>query len=242
MTRPIIGITCNRETSKDFVSLREVYLRKIQEAGGMPLLISHYCMDAIEERSLLANFDGFLLSGGGDVGAHAFGEEPLPGLGEVFPPRDDLEISITRKAMEQKVPLLGICRGMQVINVALGGTLYQDIHYQRNDNIQHYQKAPENFTSHYLEIAPNTLLDNLLADVYPERKIKVNSFHHQAVKEVPAECQVSAWSTDGIVEAIELPSSASNFFLGVQWHPETLEDQSSKIIFKAFVESCQKNS
>ncbi len=234
LRKPVIGITCDWDKDKDRVFLAEPYLIKIMEAGGLPLIVPH--LDKNLWPLLIKQFDGFLLSGGGDVGSFLFNEEPLPGQGEVFPPRDLMELFIVKQALAQNIPLLGICRGIQVINVASGGTIYQDIYNQRKENLQHSQGAPRNYPSHSVKILKNTLLNKIIK----EQTLKVNSFHHQAVRDLSSSLAVSAVAPDGIIEAIE--SVNSSFALGVQWHPESMDDPSSALIFKVFVERARRNS
>lgn len=227
MKRKIIGITCNREEDKGRIFLEEVYLGKVAKAGGIPLLIPH-----LEEKFwpyLMARFDGFILSGGGDVSPLILNEEPLSGQGEIFPPRDQMELYLARQSLVRNIPLLGICRGMQIINIAAGGTIFQDINTQCSNHIQHMQRAPRRYPSHRIEVAEGTLLHRIV-----KRSIlEVNSFHRQAVRDIPAGLAVAARSADGIVEAIE--GTDSTFILGVQWHPETMEDHASQAIFTSFL-------
>lgn len=227
MKRKIIGITCNREEDKGRIFLEEVYLGKVAKAGGIPLLIPH-----LEEKFwpyLMARFDGFILSGGGDVNPLFLNEEPLFGEGEIFPPRDLMELYLAKQLLARNIPLLGICRGMQIINIAAGGTIFQDISMQCPDNIRHMQIAPRRFPSHRVEVAEGTLLHRIV-----KRSIlEVNSFHHQAVRDVPSGLAVAARSADGIVEAIE--GTESTFILGVQWHPESMEDYASQALFASFI-------
>lgn len=211
----------------------EAYFRKIEKAGGLPLLIPH-----LEEKlwpQLIEQFDGFLLSGGGDIASLYFNEEPLRGQGEVFPPRDRMELYIVKQAIKRNIPLLGICRGMQVINVAAGGTIYQDIYEQRKNNLQHCQGAPRNYPSHTVEISENSLLLNITG----KKTIQVNSFHHQAVCETAPGLRGSAAAADGIIEAVE--SADLSFLLGVQWHPESLDDPASAALFSYFIKCISSN-
>jgi putative glutamine amidotransferase len=229
LRRKIIGITCDWEENRGRIFLEEAYSEKVAEAGGVPLLVPH-----LEERFwpfLMGLFDGFVLSGGGDVSPLIMGEEPLSGEGEIFPPRDRMELYLARQCLANHVPLLGICRGMQVINIAAGGTIFQDVNDQHPGHIQHMQRAPRRYPSHRVEVVAGTLLHEIVSRTV----LEVNSFHHQAVRDVPAALIVAARSADGIIEAIE--GTDSNFILGVQWHPEAMNDHASRAIFASFVAS-----
>ncbi|MBX6395573.1 MAG: gamma-glutamyl-gamma-aminobutyrate hydrolase family protein, partial [Alicyclobacillaceae bacterium] len=157
-----------------------------------------------------------MLTGGVDVDPAFFGEEPSRGLGEVCPQRDTFEMALVEEAFLRNVPVLAICRGMQVMNVVAGGTLIQDLGSQGRGNLQHRQKAPRWHGSHRIEVVPGSKLAAILG----AEELRVNSFHHQAVKDVAPGMQVSATSSDGVVEAIE--SSLHRFAVGVQWHPENM--------------------
>lgn len=165
-----------------------------------------------------------------------FNEEPLPQLGNVSPERDSAELELVRHMLSADKPILGICRGHQVLNVAFGGTLYQDITSQCTSPVlQHVQKAKRDHQSHAVHIEKGTIL----ASIAISGKIMVNSFHHQALKDIPAPLIVSGKASDGIVEAVE--STAHHFVVGVQWHPEALmqnEDQVSMRLFEAYMKAC----
>lgn len=167
---------------------------------------------------------------------HIFNEEPVPQLGNVTPERDSIEMELVRHMLTLDKPILGICRGLQVLNVAIGGTLYQDIGSQCSSPIlQHDQKAKREYQSHAVHIEKGTILDSIAAS----NKIMVNSFHHQALKDVPSPLVVTGKASDGIVEAVE--STEHHFVVGVQWHPEALmqnADQVSMRLFEAYMKAC----
>lgn len=224
---PVIGITCSWEEKGGSFFIARNYMRAVVEAGGLPLIIP-----LVPKRlwpSLAGTTDGIIFSGGGDVGSLIIGEEPLPGQGEVYPPRDFQELFLAKKALSGNKPVLGICRGMQLLNIAAGGNIYQDLDSQREGVLQHMQTAPRSFTSHTVKIRGGTVLSKILG----ETRLRVNSFHHQSVKEIAPMFVVSALSPDGVVEALECPGHP--FAVGVQWHPESLRNRSSVRLFSAFV-------
>ncbi|MDD4495718.1 MAG: gamma-glutamyl-gamma-aminobutyrate hydrolase family protein, partial [Eubacteriales bacterium] len=182
--------------------------------------------------------DGLYATGGHDIDPTLFGEEPHPGLGTVIPARDQSEIKLIKKMMEMKKPILGVCRGGQILNIASGGDMYQDINSQIDKQLlQHRQKAPVEHMSHYVHVEK----DSLLYRITGEEKFKINSYHHQANRNVSKGFQVSGKASDGIVEAIE--SKELPFVLGLQWHPEAttlIDDQPSVKIFEAFIHACVK--
>ncbi|MEK5231272.1 gamma-glutamyl-gamma-aminobutyrate hydrolase family protein [Lysinibacillus sp. FSL K6-0232] len=234
--KPIIGITAFVDDSLSS-QLNAAYSKSIIEAGGIPLIIPIGVEQDVAE--ILALTDGLLLSGGHDIHPFLFGEDPSPNIGKVHPARDAVEVALIEEAITRKMPIFGICRGLQILNVALGGTLYQDIDsdYAGTKLLQHAQQSDRMVATHYVQIAAN----NLLMDIIGQEKIAVNSLHHQAVKILADNCQAAALSSDGIVEAMvykELP-----FCLAVQWHPEelaTVGDQHALKLFSAFIEASLK--
>jgi putative glutamine amidotransferase len=231
---PIIGITMSREHEQQQI-LSRAYSDAVIQAGGVPLLIPYTTSDSvIKEMSRV--LDGLLLSGGGDIDPTLFDEEPLPGLGRIDPDRDEMEIALIEQFISQDKPILGICRGCQILNVALGGGMFQDLPSQKSDLLQHAQQAPRYHASHTIHIEEGTLLHQ----IYCKSVAKVNSFHHQAVREVLAPLRVSAVSRDGVVEAFE--SEQHRFVLAVQWHPEEMVhiDSDAANLFSAFVEACRQ--
>ena len=230
--RPVIGISGNI-TKENCYSLNHTYFDVILEAGGLPVLLPVTADPAVVE-DMLDALDGVVLAGGVDIHPSYFGEEVLPGCGEIDERRDAFELLLTRRAIERGMPLLGICRGVQVLNVALGGTLYQDIDTEvSSEHIAHRQKQPFSYVSHPVDVVPGTLLHRVLGT----ERVMVNSLHHQAIHR-PGAWKVCALAPDGLVEAAELPGHP--FFLGVQWHPEQLQqrDAASWALFSAFVDAC----
>lgn len=182
---------------------------------------------------MLASVDGLLLSGGGDPDAWLYGEDALPGQGYVQPERDAMELYLARRALAKGIPLLGICRGAQIMAVAAGGTLHQDL--TGVQKIQHQQRAPRTYPIHKVKVRRSSLLRKILQTA----EIRVNSLHHQAVKQ-PGRLVVSAVAPDGVTEAVELPGHL--FALGVQWHPEWLADshRHGRALFEALLVAAQK--
>ncbi|MHC4861727.1 MAG: gamma-glutamyl-gamma-aminobutyrate hydrolase family protein, partial [Planctomycetota bacterium] len=181
---------------------------------------------------LASRLDGLLLSGGPDVDPLHFGEEPLPGLGDVDPVRDDLELALCRFCLEQDVPLLGVCRGVQVMAVALGGTVIQDLPPEGvNHDVRGFRDGP----GHSVDVAEGTLLREIVG----AERIRVNTSHHQAVGRMPEELVVCGRATDGVIEAIEHPGK--RFWLGVQWHPHWTyrTEPAEEAILAAFVRACR---
>lgn len=230
---PLIGITCPEDETAGRLYLPHAYWRAVAAAGGTPVLLppAGAAVDNLAER-----LDGLLLSGGGDPDPWHFGEEPRPGLGAVTPERDRFELELTRLALARGMPVLGICRGMQVLNVASGGTLLQDIPEGVPAPLKHSQNAPRWYPTHGVEIRPGTLLARILGTT----GLRVNSFHHQAVRDTAPGLTVSAVAPDGVIEGLEAPGPA--FVLGVQWHPEAMWEKEpvQHTLFTAFVDAARK--
>ncbi|MBE3590161.1 MAG: gamma-glutamyl-gamma-aminobutyrate hydrolase family protein [Firmicutes bacterium] len=231
--KPIIGITAERGVDargRVHLGQSETYVAAVTRAGGAPVLLPPLA-DEDTARALARALDGLLLSGGEDVDPARFGEAPHPDLGSVDPDRDLTEIALIDEARRRGLPIFAICRGIQVLNVAFGGTLVQDLRAQRPGAIQHAQKGPRWHLGHTVEIRPGTRLAGLLG----EGVRGVNSFHHQAVERVGEGLVVAATAPDGVVEAVEAPGGA--WILGVQWHPEGLVDRHPQFmaLFEAFV-------
>ena len=213
-SKPVIGITANYDDSKSM--LAEGYYKKVVAAGGVPLIIPPLDdSDAII--NTLDRIDGIILSGGGDYNPLFCGEEPSPRLHSINGERDLPELLITRLAYNRQIPMLGICRGIQTLAMALGGTVRQDI-ADTDGLIKHSQDAHRSVPTHSVSV----IEDSVLHKIYGCRSLYVNSFHHQAVGEVGDRFRVVARSCDGIVEAME--STEMKSIIGVQWHPECIDD------------------
>jgi putative glutamine amidotransferase len=233
---PIIGVTSSLKDER-LITVADDNIYAIEQAGGIPVILPN--LSPPESIDYIAQkIDGLLLTGGGDIDPTLFGEEPHKNLGSITPSRDEFEIHIIRKMLEQNKPILGICRGCQILNIAAGGDMYQDIYTQHDyELLQHSQRAPRSHTSHFVKISDHSLL----AKMTESERFKVNSFHHQAVRNLGHGFKGSAVSSDGIIEAFE--SVQHSFVLGVQWHPECTvrdHDHPSEKIFKSFIEACTK--
>lgn len=230
--KPIIGITSNIDSTAH--TLQNTYIQAVMAGGGIPFVIPTGLESDIQQITTL--LDGLVISGGGDLNPHLFNEEPLPQLGNVTPERDSIELELVKHMLTLDKPILGICRGHQVLNVAFGGTIYQDINSQSaSPGLQHDQNAKREYQSHAVHIEEGTLLESIAAS----NKIMVNSFHHQALKDVPSPLIISGKASDGIIEAIESPDH--HFVVGVQWHPEALMqnvDQVSIRLFETYMKAC----
>jgi len=237
---PVIGLPCARHagsTPRHLMS--ESYIHALTQAGAMPLLIP-LIEDEGRLRAAYERLDGLLLAGGGDVDPTRYGEPLHPATRNVDPRRDEVEMILLRWALADRVPILAICRGIQMLNVAAGGTLYQDVAQQLPDALKHdyYPHYPRTLRPHRVTIAPDSLLATILGDLNPA----VNSLHHQGVKVPAPDFAVVARAPDGLIEGIEHPTHP--FALGVQWHPEDLigDDPSMRRLFRAFVEAAQKRA
>lgn len=237
--RPLIGIPC-RSIHGEHHSLRfgmlASYTRAVDLGGGAPVLIP---LQLSEEtlRSIFSQLDGLLLAGGVDVDPKEFGQELLPACGEIDAERDRAELSLTRWALAESQPVLGICRGIQVLNVAAGGSLFQDIASQFKTELKHDYHVPETrVLAHTVDIEPSSRVARALGSTH----LAVNSLHHQALLEIAPELKVVARAPDGIVEAVE--AKDDRFVVGVQFHPEWLldEDARMKRLFEDFAFSARE--
>ncbi|MFQ5894702.1 MAG: gamma-glutamyl-gamma-aminobutyrate hydrolase family protein [Nitrospinota bacterium] len=247
MGSPRIGITCDLKlrgipesrSKQEIHFLKGDYVRAVLSAGGLPILVpAQEDLEAAPE--VLDALDGLLISGAGDdLEPSLYGEEVLPACGPLNPKRGRFELALAREAMARDLPLLGICGGTQVLNVAAGGSLYQDIPSQIAGSLPHRPEGEADFTYHGAEVESGSFLAELMGAA----RVRVNSYHHQSVKGVGRGFRVSARAEDGVVEAIEGEGEA-RFLLGVQWHPEALfdEEESSARILRRFVEAAHPTS
>ncbi len=239
--RPAIGIPCATIRDKDWCpplhGHRQTYVDAVVRAGGVPILIPLVDDEEVLRR-IYAMIDGLLLAGGGDVNPSLYGETPIPQLGALDTLRDAVELPLARWALAEGKPILGICRGIQVLNVALGGTLYQDIPAQLTSTVHDLSYITQDWThmAHDLEVA----CDSQLAELFGTTAFATNSLHHQALKDVAPGLRPVAWAPDGVVEAVE--SIDERFIVGLQCHPEALQGEADprwQSLFRRFIERCE---
>ncbi len=243
--KPVIGISGSILINKGnaFSGYRRSYVNQdyveaVLRAGAIPFIIP-FNEDLEATREMVEKVDGIILSGGHDVNPYYYGEDPMLKIGELFPERDVFDMELYKTAIELKKPIFGICRGYQIINVINGGTLYQDLSYADFVKIKHDQVDNPTQATHFVDLEEGTFLKNILGEKY-----KVNSFHHQILKDVAPGFKVVAKSSDGVIESIE-KITEDNFVIGVQWHPEMLSasNEKSQEIFNEFVKKvieCKK--
>ena len=238
--RPRIGLTCSTADGGDgSFAVRCLtnysYINWLEHAGGLPLLLPNLSPELAGE--LLDGLDALLLTGGADVAPRLYGAEPEKQMGTVDVPRDRCELPLAREALRRDLPILGICRGIQTLNVAAGGTLRQDLGSDPAAWVQHGMRVVAGPTwQHTIAIEADTRLHRMVG----EAEVHVNSYHHQAVGELAPGLRVAARAKDGTIEAVEAPGE--RFVLGVQWHPEvmSLGEPVSEAIFAAFVAAAQR--
>ena len=237
--QPVIGITTFEGTNPDGLPtslLLQAYIHAIMQAGGVPVMIpsmlAEQGWDVLYER-----LDGILFSGGGDIAPEYYHGENHQRVAGIDPLRDTIEFNLLRAVVDDGKPFLGICRGIQTVNVGLGGTLYEHLGEQLRGEIDHtYPSTMRTTLVHEVKIEESTRI----AEVVGEPILKVNSLHHQGIRDVAPGLRVTGYAPDGLVEAVELPDHP--FGLAVQWHPEWMTDQlSTRKLFKAFVEAAEKN-
>lgn len=231
--QPLIGITTSFEEN-EFAQLRRTYALSVNQAGGTPVLLAPIVDEDLAHR-LADQLDGLILSGGGDVDPAFYHEDHHEKLGTVNLIRDQYEMQLVRAFLERKKPILAICRGCQLLNVVLGGTLIQDVPSYIDTQLEHDQIEERHVATHLVKIEAQTKL----AEIVKAEQIEVNSFHHQSVKQLAPSCRAIAYAPDGVVEAFEV--EGDSFVLALQWHPECmLEDTYSQRIFHSFIQSCNQ--
>lgn len=234
MSKPFIGITTFHTDSQRgyiYISVTKAYVDAVVRAGAIPLLIP-LGLAQTDLAELMQKVDGVLFTGGGDIDPARFQGLSHPTVHDIDPVRDELEIQLVQQVIEQNTPFFGICRGLQVINVALGGSLYTHIQDQHPNALKHdyFPGRPRNYHAHPVKIDEGTTLAGILGQPI----VQVNSLHHQGIDRLATRLLSTAYAPDGIVEAVELPGHA--FGLAVQWHPEWLQDQvEMRELFTAFV-------
>lgn len=237
--KPVIGVTVNKSSSEGYYyeKINECNLKALIISGAIPLMLPITGDDELID-DYLNIVDGLYFSGGSDINPLIFNEDPIKEIGGIDYSRDEFEIKLFKKAAAKNMPILGICRGEQVINVASGGNLYQDIYIQKEGVKGHSPKFSPSASYAYHKI--KIMKDSILYNVLKVDEISVNSLHHQAVKDVAEGYKVTAISGDGIIEAIE--SENHDFIVGVQWHPEIMFERYPEFlkIFEALVSAASK--
>jgi len=237
---PIIGITGARHefVSRDCapnlfgVVSSDDYAEAVAASGAAPVVIPY--VHATESIARLADkLDGVVLGGGEDPDPTLYGQPPRRGLATVIRERDDMELQLIHRMLEQGKPILGICRGIQILNVAFGGSLWQDLAREWSGTIQHHQRAARTHTSHKVTVAA----DSHLCKILGQEELFCNSFHHQAVRQLGEGLQAVAWDEEGLIEAVEHPGHP--FVVGIQWHPENLwrVSEPAMAVFRALIEA-----
>ena len=233
---PRIGISANRRDGLSCIA--ETYVQAVLDAGGAPVLIP-VITDLKALTVLVSELDGLVMSGGGDINPLYLHEEPIPQLQDVDTLRDEYDLILLRLAANRQIPIMGICRGHQIMNVAFGGSVYQDIHSQANHALlKHSQTLAREYPSHTVTLEPG--MNRLRTIFNGDEQILVNSFHHQAVKEVAPGFRATATAPDGINEAME---HTEKTIFGVQWHPEAMApqgDEAMKALFAYHIENARR--
>lgn len=248
--KPIIGVTVNYSYDDEVGKLTHLggprqewqllandYIKSIEKAGGIPVMIPVYG-DLSNAKNIISKLDGILFSGGNDIDPNHYDDQFSNKVGNIVPERDMQELILIKKILnETNIPVLGICRGHQLLNVACGGSLYQDMNSEGLED-HFFLASPMNYVIHTVNIQD----DSKYKDIFSSNKISVNSYHHQAIKKLGESLVPTAYDDKGIIEAIELKSDNNRFVLGVQWHPETLVDryENHLNIFRKFIEACKK--
>ncbi len=239
--KPIIGVTVDKtinDCGYSYERINECNLKALTASGAIPLMLPITGEEELIDEYLKI-VDGLYFSGGNDISPLIFGEDPIKEIHEIDYSRDEFEIKLFKKAASKNMPILGICRGEQIINVAAGGTLYQDIYAQKEGTNGHSPSFSSGGHAHHkVKIIKDSKLYNMLqAD-----ELNVNSFHHQSVKNIAEGFKVTAYAEDGIIEAVE--SVNHSFIIGVQWHPELMYERYTVFlkIFEALANACLKKA
>jgi putative glutamine amidotransferase len=236
-TRPLIGISGGLTTNNSgspVCQVDQAYITAIQKAGGIPMMIP-VGIDVDTLTATLLHLDGILFSGGGDIDPQRYNGDPHPKIYGISPERDELELFLLEKTLTVNKPFLAICRGIQVLNVAFGGTLYTHIQDQVRQTLKHdwFPKFPRDKLAHTVSLKCGSLLDQ----IYNLDELQVNSLHHQGIARVGKGLEAIAYAPDSLVEGVVV--KGADFALGVQWHPECLPDHpGTQSLFRAFIEAC----
>lgn len=240
MRKPLIGISGGMIIEQgglfpgyERAYVNNDYVEAVVNAGGIPVILP-IISDKQDIREQVRNIDGLIISGGNDINPIIYGEEPLEKLGFIHSARDTFDLELINEAKAQNMPILGICRGLQILNVAFGGTLYQDLSYDKDSYVKHAQNSHAYTPGHLVNIVEGTVLSEIIG-----HKIVVNSFHHQAIKDVGEDLIVSARAMDNVIEGIE---ARKGLIMGVQWHPEMMAHKFPEMrkFFEVLVENAGK--
>lgn len=241
MKTPLIGITTYRSLSRlnyPVLSATEAYVQSVSRAGGCPVLIPLGLPDETLT-NLVLHLDGVIFSGGGDINPERYGSQAQPWVNSVDEDRDRVEINLFKAVIQCKMPFLGICRGIQLINVAMGGSLYEDLQKQGASSFKHdcFPGEARDYLAHPVRVEAHSRLGQVLG----VDQVEVNSLHHQGIRDLAEGLRPSAWAPDGVIEGVEIPGYP--FGLGVQWHPEWLQDHlAMRFLFREFVRSASEYS
>lgn len=231
--RPIIGVLAEVDDECS-TKVKSPYIRAMEACGATPILLPY-----VDDGEVVARFaelcDGFFFTGGADIDPKRYGEEARENIGNIRPYRDQFEFHIFQKVIKTAKPILAVCRGAQLVNVALGGTLYQDIPSEVHTPISHKQSEPKNAPSHEVQILADTPLHALVG----AERMQANSFHHQAIKALGKGLEIMAVAQDGIIEAVY--ALGERYIRAYQWHPERLFeiDTQNRLIFEDFICACK---
>lgn len=257
--RPCIGISSNfmhadprRPVFKGMTLqyLEQRMVLSLHRAGAIPVGLPSLGEDPQGTKDLISRIDGLLLAGGADLSPTSYGEQPLRPEWSGDPIRDAYELQLVEQARARGLPILGVCRGIQLLNVALGGRLHQDIVTQRANSLVHRDWHQYDALGHDVSLEPQSWISRIYGDV---TSLEVNSIHHQGLSELAQPLRATAWAPDGVIEAVQM-REGNEWIMGIQWHPEWLEPKtddpctgaggraSGHTIFGAFVEECQARS
>lgn len=248
LRRPVIGIPTQTLQAIDGIPpvlpaswvMNQRYFHAVTAAGGVPWMIPLLDGDLETLREIYDRLEAIVLPGGVDLDPATYGEPPHPRCGRIDPARDRVELQLTRWAIAEGKPVLGLCRGIQVINVALGGTLWQDIESQLPQALKHDYSPTAGFARDYLAHPVELAADSRLRTLLDRDKLRVNSMHHQAIRALSPELVATAVAPDGLIEAIEA-RAADRFLVGVQWHPEVFEERdTSTRLFRALIAAANR--
>jgi putative glutamine amidotransferase len=238
VSHPLIGVSTSITVGEypERAYVNSAYLRAVEQAGGIPVLLPPQ-LGAEARETLWRRLDGLVLTGGGDIEPARFGELPHPSTALVSSDRDGLELDLVDRALRDDVPLFGICRGLQVLNVALGGTLHQHVPDSVGETVQHSQAEKRHVATHPVKLLTE---GTRLGEILGSPELAVNSFHHQAVKSLGRHLRDVGWAPDQVVEAVE-HEDRRRFVIAVQWHPEDLvgHDAAARALFAAVVDAAR---